>query len=51
LSNIGQSECHNPCRRERKKTLVTLWLTNVTNSMSHKCYPNSKGTTSAWLEA
>jgi len=31
------------CERERRKTLVTLWLVNVTNhwptTMSAKCYP------------
>jgi len=34
------------CERERRKTLVTLWLANVTMSpttMSPKCHPSSKG--------
>jgi len=32
------------CERERRNTLVTLWLANVTmlpTTMSPKCYPES----------
>jgi len=41
FGDIDQSQYHNPYERERKKSRVTLSLTNVTNiinSMSLKCY-------------
>jgi len=38
IGDIDQSQCHNSCERERKKPLMTLWLANVTNFMSPKCY-------------
>jgi len=31
LSDIGQSQCHNACERERNTSIVILWLVNVTN--------------------
>jgi len=31
LGDIGQSQCHNTCERERNTSIVTLWLTNITN--------------------
>ncbi len=46
IGDIDQSQCHNPCEGERKKPHVTLWLvnvTNVTNFMSPKCYPQYHG--------
>jgi len=49
VGDIGQPQCHTCtkkqkkyCERERRKTLATLWLANVTMSpttMSPKCYP------------
>jgi len=41
LSDIDQLQCHNPCEREKKMSFVVLWLANVTNYISPKCYPHS----------
>lgn len=35
---MSQSQFHNICERDRKKSHVTLWLANATNSMSPKYY-------------
>jgi len=37
INDIDQLKCPNPCEREKEKNLlVTLWLVNITNSISLK---------------
>lgn len=34
FGDIGWSQCHKTCERERNTSIVTLWLTNVTQRLS-----------------